>query len=53
MVYSYEGNTPIYRLHALDLTTLNDKVTPTVVVNAWVKLSDGGVYPFGIMHLQT
>ena len=53
MVYSYEGNTPIYRLHALDLTTLNDKVTPTVVVSAWVKLSNGGVYPFGIMHLQT
>src|SRR5262249_43381441 len=30
MVYSYEHNTPVYRLHALKLGTLHDKVTPAV-----------------------
>ena len=46
MVYSYENNTPIYRLHAVDLTTLNDKVTPAVV-SASARLSTGGgVYNF-------
>jgi outer membrane protein assembly factor BamB len=45
MVYSYENGAPIYRLHALDLTTLSDKV-PAAVVSASAKLSRGGVYNF-------
>jgi hypothetical protein len=47
MVYSYEGSppAPIFRLHALDLTTLNDKAT--AVVSASARLSTGGgVYNF-------
>jgi hypothetical protein len=46
MVYSYENNTPIYRLHAVDLTTLNDKVPPTVVSASATLPTGGGVYNF-------
>jgi hypothetical protein len=45
MVYSYENGAPIYRLHALDLSTLQDKIPPAVV-NAKIKLSGGGFYQF-------
>jgi PQQ-like domain len=45
MVYTYENSTPIYRLHALDLTTLSDKVTPAIV-SASSPLSNGQVYNF-------
>jgi hypothetical protein len=45
MVYSYENGAPIYRLHALNLTDLSDKVPP-VVVSASAKLSNGAVYNF-------
>jgi hypothetical protein len=46
MVYDYDkGTTPVYRLHALDLSTLADLVTP-VVVKASGKLSSGKTYNF-------
>jgi outer membrane protein assembly factor BamB len=45
MVYTYENNTPIYRLHALALGTLADKVTP-VVVQAKARLDDGSTWNF-------
>ncbi len=44
MIYRYE-NRPIYRLHALDLATLTDKVPP-VVVRATATLSDGSRWSF-------
>ncbi len=45
MVYTYENSTPIYRLHALDLATLSDKVSPAVVT-ATATLSDRTSYTF-------
>ena len=45
MVYTYESNVPIYRLHALDLATLRDKVPPAVV-HATGTLSDGRLWSF-------
>src|SRR5207247_213407 len=42
MVYSYGNDNQIYRLHAVDLTTLNDKVMPAVV-SASARLSTGDV----------
>ncbi len=42
---TYESNNPVYRIHALDPGTLNDKVTP-VVVSASGVLSDGSTYNF-------
>jgi hypothetical protein len=40
------GSAPTYELHALDLNTLLDKVTPPVQVGASHKLSDGSTYVF-------
>ncbi|MBO0732934.1 MAG: hypothetical protein J2P49_01155, partial [Methylocapsa sp.] len=40
-----DGSPPSYRLHALDLNTLSDKVAP-VTVAASHKLSDGSLYTF-------
>jgi hypothetical protein len=45
MIYTYENNTPICRLHALDLATLSDKVPPAVV-QATATLSDGSSWSF-------
>jgi hypothetical protein len=45
MVYTYENGTQVYRLHALDLTTLQDKTTPAVV-QATATLSDGSQWSF-------
>ena len=45
MVYTYANKTPSYQLHALNLTTLQDKVTPAVV-SASAKLSTGTTYKF-------
>ncbi len=42
---TYESSNPVYRIHALDPETLNDKVTP-VVVSASGVLSDGSTYNF-------
>ncbi len=49
MVYTYENNTPIYRLHALDLATLSDKVSPAVV-QATATLSDGSSWSFQVAY---
>jgi hypothetical protein len=40
MVYTLSGSTPIYQVHAVDLSTLQDKV-PAVTVTASHALSDG------------
>jgi hypothetical protein len=45
MIYTYENNIPIYRLHALDLATLIDKASPAVV-QATATLSDGSSWSF-------
>ena len=42
---TFENGHAVYRIHALDPETLNDKVTP-VVVTASGKLSDGSTYNF-------
>ena len=42
---TYESSNPVYRVHALDPETLNDKVTP-VVVSASGVLSNGSTYNF-------
>jgi hypothetical protein len=39
IAYTYENNTAVYRMHALDLKTLSDKVTPTVISGS------GTLYP--------
>jgi hypothetical protein len=45
MVYTYENKKNIYRLHALNLSDLTDKVAPVVVTGAGT-LSDGTTYTF-------
>src|SRR5262249_12638395 len=45
MIYTYENNTQVYRLHAVDLGTLQDKVTPAVV-QATATLADGSHWSF-------
>lgn len=45
IAYTYENLLPVYRLHALDLSTLADKV-PSVVIGATHKLTDGSTYSF-------
>jgi hypothetical protein len=45
IVYTFETGAPVYRLHALDLTTLVDK-SPAVVVAASHRLSNGATYNF-------
>ncbi len=42
---TYEANHPVYRVHAVDPKTLQDKVAP-VVVSASGQLSDGSTYNF-------
>ncbi len=45
MAYTYENKQNIYRLHALDLSDLTDKVAPVVVTGSGT-LSDGSIYNF-------
>ncbi len=45
MIYTDENNVQAYQLHALDLATLQDKVTPAVV-SATATLSDGSNWSF-------
>jgi hypothetical protein len=45
VTYTLESGNQTYRIHALDLSTLTDKV-PSVVVNASGGLSGGGTYSF-------
>ena len=45
MAYSRDGTAPVYRLHALDIGSLADKMTP-VVVTAAHTLTDGTTFVF-------
>ena len=45
IAYTYENGSPIYRLHALDLGTLADMITP-VIVTATASLSGNSPYNF-------
>jgi hypothetical protein len=45
IVYTYESSVPIYRIHALDLSTLSDRV-PAVVVAGSHTLTDGTTFSF-------
>jgi hypothetical protein len=42
---TYENSTPTFRIHALNLSTLADKI-PSVIVSASAKLADGSTYTF-------
>ncbi|MHB8501644.1 MAG: hypothetical protein ACYDCG_20435 [Candidatus Acidiferrales bacterium] len=42
VVYTFEDNKPVYRIHALDIGNLTDKIPP-VTVSATHTLSDGSV----------
>jgi hypothetical protein len=46
MTYTVESGSPVYRIHALDLETLADKVGSGVVVSASGRLSNGSTYTF-------
>jgi|HubBroStandDraft_1064217.scaffolds.fasta_scaffold09864_3 hypothetical protein len=45
IAYTYESGQPVFRIHALSVTTLADKVTP-VVVTASASLTNGDTYTF-------
>ena len=45
VTYTLESGNPTYRIHALDLSTLTDKV-PSVIVSASASLKGGGTYAF-------
>jgi len=46
ITYTYESSVPVYRIHALSLTTLADEVGSGVVITASAMLSDGSTYTF-------
>ncbi|HEY1615300.1 MAG TPA: hypothetical protein VGF97_16590 [Rhizomicrobium sp.] len=45
IAYTWENNAPVFRIHALSLSTLSDSLSP-VVVTASGTLSDGSTYDF-------
>ena len=45
IAYALENGTPTYRVHALDIATLQDKVAPPVIVASHV-LADGSTFTF-------
>jgi hypothetical protein len=45
IIYTYGGAVPIYRIHALDLSTLSDRI-PAVVVAGSHTLTDGTTFNF-------
>lgn len=49
IVYTSESGGPVYRIHALDLGSLTDKVSP-VVVSASHTLTDGSTYDFNATY---
>jgi len=51
ITYTLESGKPVYRLHALDLSGLTDKV-PSVIISASHKLSDGSTYNFQPEHAR-
>ncbi|WP_347985874.1 hypothetical protein [Methylomonas sp. AM2-LC] len=49
ITYTSETNGPVYRIHALDLGSLTDKIPP-VVITASHKLTDGSVFTFNATY---
>jgi hypothetical protein len=49
IIYTLEGGSPVYRIHALDLGNLTDKVTP-VVVTASHTLTDHATFNFNASY---
>lgn len=49
IAYAMESNVPTYRIHELSLSDLTD-VTPSVVVSASHKLTDGSTYTFNAKY---
>lgn len=49
ITYTLENSQPVYRLHMLDLGSLNEKL-PSVVVTASHVLSDGTTFPFNATY---
>lgn len=45
IAYTWENNAPVYRIHALSISTLKDTVTP-VVITASGTLTNGSIYTF-------
>jgi len=45
ITYTYENNAPVYRIHAIDIVTLADKVSP-LVISASASLTNGKTYSF-------
>lgn len=45
IAYTWENNAPVYRIHALSISTLKDTVTP-VVITASGTLTNGNIYTF-------
>ena len=43
---TFEVGQPVYRVHAVSLSTLQDTVTPAPIVSASASLLDGSQYPF-------
>ena len=46
ITYTLESNQPVFRLHALDLSSLDDKVSPAPAITASQQLTDGSIYHF-------
>ena len=51
IIYTYEGGVPIYRIHALNLSDLTDKVPP-VMVKASHTLTGGATFNFNASWLR-
>jgi glucose dehydrogenase len=49
IIYTLESGTPVYRIHALDLSTLTDKEWP-VVMSASHKLSNNTMFQFSARY---
>ena len=49
ITYTQEGGGPVYRIHALDLGSLTDKVPPVVVSGSHL-LTDGSTYNFNAKY---
>lgn len=46
VAYTYESGIPVYRVHALNLSDLADRVTPAPIVSASHTLTDGTTFTF-------
>ena len=46
ITYTYENNAPIYRIHALNLATLTDKITPVVISGSGTLVPSQSQYGF-------